>query len=149
MKIPVDIHIKSERCFPNNTSKNAPEHVDKEEFTISGTMKNTKNGFQIEYTEEDGGLITLVDTFGDSAMINRMGAYNTHMVFSREKVHFCNCDTGFISMQMRVRTKHLYNTLSMDGGKLDIDFNVEIAGNLAEKNRLILSVSPDKSIIKS
>jgi hypothetical protein len=37
----------------------------------------------------------------------------------------------------------------MDGGKLFVDYSVEIVGSLAEKNKLTLAVSPDASIIKS
>ncbi len=149
MKIPVDIHVRSERSFGGASPDNGEGHMDVEEFRISGTMKNTKKGYQIEYHEDNGALITTVDTFGESVAINRVGQYNSHMVFSEERAHLCICDTGFMQMQMRVRTKHLFNTLTFDGGKLDIDFTVEIAGNLAERNRLVMSISPDKSIIRS
>ncbi len=149
MKIPVDIHIRSERSFGDVSQKGGEPHIERDEYRISGTMKNTKKGYQIEYTEDNGALTTLVDTFGASVSINRVGAYNSHMVFSEERANFCICDTGFMQMQMRVRTNRLLNTLTLEGGKLDIDFAVEIAGNLAERNRLIMSVSPDKSIIRS
>lgn len=149
MKIPVDIYVRSERSFGDASPKDGEGHIEREEFRISGTMKNTKKGYQIEYSEDKGALITTVDTFGASVVINRVGAYNSHMVFSEDRAPLCICDTGFMQMQMRVRTKHLYNTLTLEGGKLDIDFTVEIAGNLAERNRLIMSVSPDKSIIRS
>ena len=65
------------------------------------------------------------------------------------KAHTCICDTGFFPLQMRIYTKKLSNSLSLDGGRLDIDYTVEIVGNLAEQNRLSVSVAPDKSIIKS
>lgn len=50
---------------------------------------------------------------------------------------------------MRINTKKLVNTLSMEGGSLSIDYTVEIVGNLAEKSHVTYSVSPDKSIIRS
>ncbi len=148
MKIPVDIYIQSERSF-GDVAPNGDAHVEREEVHVKGIMKNTKKGYEIEYTEDDGAIITIVSTFGDSVSINRGGAYCSHIVLSCERAHLCICDTDFMQMQMRVSAKHLLNTLTLQGGKLDIDFIIEIAGNLAERNRLIMSVSPDISIIRS
>lgn len=151
MKIPIDIHVRSERIC-NDLSRRGDENNRPEidDFTVSGSMKTKKGGFRIEYTEDDGTVTTLIDTYPDEMVsVNRIGPMNSHMVFADGKVHTCICNTGFFPLQMRVRTKRLINTLSLDGGKLDIDFTVEIVGNLAERNRLTVSVCPDKSILKS
>lgn len=149
MKIPIDIRVKSERITPNPL-KRGEEHPETEDFKVSGTLKKTKNGFRIEYNEENDTVTTTIDTFEDDTVsVNRIGPINTHMVFADGKSHTCICNTGFFPLQMRVRTKRLVNSLSMDGGKIDIDYTVEIVGNLAEKNKISFSVSPDVSIIKS
>ena len=151
MKIPVDIRVRSERILSDLTKRGSNnDHSDTDEFTVSGTMKTTKEGFRIEYSEENGEITTLIDTYRDSTVaINRLGPLNSHMVFADGKSHSCICDTGFFPIQMLVRTKRLENSLSLDGGKLNIDFSIEVAGNLAEQNKLSFSVSPDASIIKS
>ena len=149
MKIPIDIRVKSERIAPNPL-KRGEEIPETEDFKVSGTLKKTKNGFRIEYNEENDTVTTTIDTFEDDTVsVNRVGPINTHMVFADGKSHTCICNTGFFPLQMRVRTKRLVNSLSMDGGKIDIDYTVEIVGNLAEKNKISFSVSPDVSIIKS
>jgi len=149
MKIPIDIRVKSERIAPNPL-KRGEEIPETEDFKVSGTLKKTKNGFRIEYNEENDTITTTIDTFEDDTVsVNRVGPINTHMVFADGKSHTCICNTGFFPLQMRVRTKRLVNSLSMDGGKIDIDYTVEIVGNLAEKNKITFSVSPDVSIIKS
>lgn len=149
MKIPIDIRVKSERIAPNPL-KRGEEIPETEDFKVSGTLKKTKNGFRIEYNEENDTVTTTIDTFEDDTVsVNRIGPINTHMVFADGKSHTCICNTGFFPLQMRVRTKRLVNSLSMDGGKIDIDYTVEIVGNLAEKNKISFSVSPDVSIIKS
>ncbi len=149
MKIPIDIRVKSERIAPNPL-KRGEEIPETEDFKVSGTLKKTKNGFRIEYNEENDTVTTTIDTFEDDTVsVNRVGPINTHMVFADGKSHTCICNTGFFPLQMRVRTKRLVNSLSMDGGKIDIDYTVEIVGNLAEKNKITFSVSPDVSIIKS
>ena len=151
MKIPIDIHVRSERFSSDLAKRGIKADIpETDDFFISGTMKNTKSGLQIRYTEEDGAVTTLIDVFNDETVtVNRMGPMNSHMVFADGKAYTCICNTGFFPLQMRICTNKLENTLSMDGGKLDIDFTVEIVGNLAEKNRLTVSVCPDKSILKS
>lgn len=151
IKIPIDIHVRSERMLADVIHRGERgERAETDDFKVSGTMKKQKGGYHIEFTEEDGGIITTIDTYPDEmVMINRVGPLNSHMVFADGKAHTCICNTGMFPLQMRVRTKSLKNTLSMEGGKLDIDFTVEILGNLAERNRLSFSVSPDISIIRS
>ncbi len=147
MKIPIDIRVRSERTHPAVSQSGETSETD--DFTVAGTMKKTKGGFRIEFNEENS-VTTIIDTFEDSTVsVNRLGPINSHMVFADGKAHTCICNTGFFPLQMRVRTKKLENSLTMEGGKLDIDYTVEIVGNLAERNRLIFSVSPDKSIIRS
>lgn len=151
MKIPIDIHIHSERIGTEIIRRGSGEiHPETDDFTVSGTMRNTKNGLQIEYSEEDGAVITTIDVFKDGMIsINRTGGMNSHMVFAAGKAFLCIYNTGFFPMQIRVRTKSLENTISFEGGKLDIDYSVEIVGNLAEKNKLSFSVSPDAGILRS
>lgn len=151
MKIPIDIHVRSERVCTDLAHRGAGgEHPETDDFLVSGTIKKTKGGYRIEYTEEDDTVTTTIDTYPDEMVsVCRVGPVNSHMVFADGKAHMCICNTGFFPLQMRVRTKSLTNSISLEGGKLDIDYTVEIVGNLAEHNRLTFSISPDKSIIKS
>ena len=150
MKIPIDIWVRSERTCSDLTRRGGADHPETDDYRVRGTLKKTKPGYRTEFSEDNDSVITLIDTFEDNTVsVNRMGAVRSHMVFSDSRVHTCICDTGLFPLHMRVRTKSLDNTITMDGGKLDIDYSVEIVGNLAERNRLTFSVSPDKSIIKS
>lgn len=148
MKIPVDIRILRER-YPNDPKKqDIPE--DTESYFVSGSMKRTKGGYLIEFRESTQETFTTVDAYSDGTVsINRVGPMNTHMVFMDGRALTCICNTGFTPFQINVRTEQIDNTLTLDGGRLDIRYSVEIHGNLAEKSRLLLSVSPDSSIIRS
>ncbi len=149
MKIPIDIRVRVERLSADLTRR-GEERPEIDDFCVSGTMKKTKEGLRIEYTEDNTETTTTIDTFADQTVsVNRVGPINSHMVFADGKSHTCICNTGFFPVQMRIRTKSLDNSLSMDGGKLDIAYSVEIVGNLAERSHLTFSVSPDISIIKS
>lgn len=151
MKIPIDIRVQSERILNDlgrfGTKEPEPQRDD---YFVTGFMRKTKGGYRIEFREKEDDTTTTIDTFDDNTVaLNRSGEFHSHMVFADGKTHMCICETGYMPIQMRISTKKLDNTLSMQGGKLDIDYTVEIVGNLAEKNKLRFSVSPDKSIIRS
>ncbi|MBO5869133.1 MAG: DUF1934 domain-containing protein [Clostridia bacterium] len=149
MKIPIDIRVRVERISAD-LSRRGEERPEIEDFTVSGTMKKTKGGVRIEYTEDEHQTTTTIDTFEDEMVtINRVGPINSNMVFADGRSYTCIYNTGFLPIQMRIRTKSLDNSLTIDGGKLDIAYTVEIVGNLAERSHLTFSVSPDISIIKS
>lgn len=121
---------------------------------VTGFMKKTKEGLQVEYTElEENGMgqtVTTINTFGnDLVSVNRVGTMSSHMVFEKGKCHTCIYDTGVFPMQLRICTKELDNRLTIEGGKLNIDYSIEIVGNLAEQNKLSVSVYPDKDALIS
>ena len=151
MKIPIDIRVQSERVCNDLLRRGGPEpEPERDDYLAHGFMRKTKDGFRIEYVESDENVTTTIDTFADDTVaLNRTGPMHSHMVFADGKTHICICDTDYMPIQLRVNTKKLKNSLSLQGGKLDIDYTIEIVGNLAEKNKLTFSVSPDKSIIRS
>ncbi len=149
MKIPVDIRISNERINAASIMR-GEERGETEEIVVSGTMRNTRRGLCIEYTEQDNSVMTTINVFKDDTVaLNRIGPMRTHLIFTDGMAYDCIIGAGERQFQMRVRTKNLENTLTMDGGKLFVDYSVEIVGSLAEKNKLTLAVSPDASIIKS
>lgn len=156
MKIPINIQIETERIYSDLASRPGQElEPEKSSVFINGYMKKTRDGIQVEYKEnEDSGLgdtVTTISSFNDNrtVSVNRVGQISSHMVFEKGKSHTCIYDTGYFPMQLRICTKELSNNLTLQGGKIDIDYSVEIVGNLAEKNRMSLSVAPDSSIIIS
>lgn len=155
MKIPINIKIQSERIY-NDLSMRNGQAVEPEisYANVTGFMKKTKEGLQVEYTElEENGMgqtVTTINTFGnDLVSVNRVGTMSSHMVFEKGKCHTCIYDTGVFPMQLRICTKELDNRLTIEGGKLNIDYSIEIVGNLAEQNKLSVSVYPDKDALIS
>lgn len=157
MKIPINIKIDSERIYSDLGFKSGqePPAPETSSMRVNGFMKKTKQGIQVIYTENEessmGNTVTTISTLGDNHVIsvNRVGQLNSHMIFEEGKCHTCIYDTGYFPMQLRVCTKELTSNLSLQGGKINIDYSVEIVGNLAEQNKLSVSVSPDKSVIIS
>ena len=154
MKIPVNINIKTERL----TNGGAPFGADGTETELiesktSGVMKKSGDMLQLQYIENEdsgfGGTKTTVSLCGDLVSVNRSGVLKSHMIFEEGKIHNCIYDTGVFPMQLRINTKSLECDISELGGKLNIDYTVEIVGNVAEQSRLTLSVSPDNSVLTS
>jgi len=152
-KIPINIQIESERIYSDLGRGQAPE-PETSSFSINGFLKKTKQGLQVEYIEPEhsgmGDTVTTISTLGERVIsVNRVGNLSSHMVFEEGKCHTCIYDTGIFPMQLRVCTKQLQNSLTLQGGKINIDYSVEIVGNLAEKNKLSVSIYPDESVIIS
>ncbi len=154
MKIPINIEIDASRIYANIGPGEHPIEPESSKSKHSGFLTQTKQGLQLSYKENEeddmGDTTTTISTLGENVIsVNRVGMLNSHMVFEEGKCHTCVYDTGVFPMQLRVCTKELKNSLSPMGGKLDIDYSVEIVGSLAEQNRLSVSIYPDESIITS
>lgn len=147
MKIPVDINVKFERTdfsnLRNVADTPAPTVV---ESCYKGVMSVSKKALMLEYEEgtdfNGERLRTVVSSFGDVVSISRSGGFNSSFVFEEGKFCDCMCETGFMPMSLRVHTKRLVNGLSPDGGKLELNYTVEIVGNLAESSSFELSFAP-------
>ncbi|HOJ47750.1 MAG TPA: DUF1934 domain-containing protein [Bacillota bacterium] len=155
MKIPINIKIQSERIY-NDLGMRGGQAIEPEisYANVTGYMKKTKDGLQVEYTEAGengaGETVTTINTFGDNLVsVNRVGAMSSHMVFEKGKCHTCIYDTGVFPMQLRICTKELENRLTLEGGRLNINYSIEIVGNLAEQNKLTVSVYPNKEALTS
>lgn len=152
MKLPINIQINTVRKY-NDLSSPPSQELETEVYTqsVSGYMKKSRSGFTIEYIDNAGldNAMTTINTLGGLVSLNKNGIVNTHLIFEEGKSHTCICEGVNYPMQVCVNTRELSNSLTLQGGKLDIDYSLEIVGNLAETNRMTLSVAPDQSIITS
>lgn len=149
MKLPVEIQITNKKLSYRDMS--VPGDIpEPRESTGSyrGYMQVSGKRVSIDYSE-DGGDGEKLDTsviFKDGvALISRRGELNTNLVFSPGRSCDCMCDNGCRQMSLRVNTKRLSSDIGRLGGKLKIDYTVEIMGNLAEKNSICVSVCPSGS----
>lgn len=127
------------------------DEVTGEPETISyravGTCRNSRDGLKLEYKEPEltgmDGTVTTVTLLENGAVsVNRVGPINTHMIFEAGKMHACIYDTGYFPMQICIHTGRLENSMTVGGGCFDVEYNMEIGGKLASKNRLKLVVTP-------
>lgn len=147
MKIPVTVSIKTER------SSHDPMHVEKPRTevrtaTANGYLSRTREGLKCVFSEEDNETVTTVSSLGKNLVsVNKIGEYNSLMVFDSEKSYSCVYHNGHLPMQLKVSTRSLRNGLTEQGGKIDIDYTVEIVGNLAEHTKMSFSVLPQTGLV--
>ncbi len=147
MKIPVTVNIKTER------KTHDPLHLDKPRTeirtaTVNGYLSRTKKGLTCVFSEEESDTVTTVSSLGENLVsVNKIGYFNSLMVFDTKKSYSCIYHNGNMPMQLKVSTKSLRNGLTEQGGKIDIDYTVEIVGNLAEHTKMSFSVLPQSGLV--
>lgn len=120
-------------------------------YRAVGTCRLSRDGIRIEYEEPEltgmDGTVTTVTALETGAIsVNRVGPINTHMVFEEGKMHACIYDTGYFPVQIGIHTSKLQSSLSERGGCFDVEYNMEIGGRLASKNRMKVTVTPTKPL---
>lgn len=141
----VTIEITNYRFDVEN---NEPETIS---YRAVGTSRLSRDGVRIEYEEPeltgmDGTVTTVTVLHSGAVSVNRVGPINTHMVFEEGKMHACIYDTGYFPVQICIHTSKLQNSLSERGGCFDVEYNMEIGGRLASKNRMKIIVTPTKPL---
>ena len=106
--------------------------VEETETAYSGFLKITEGELNITYTEmSEGGKVVSDITVGeDFVRVRRVGAVESDMIFKEGAPHSSLYSIPPYSFDARVVTKKIRNSLTKDGGRLDIYYNMEIGGAL-------------------
>ena len=131
------------RMFPERDSAE-PEKM---QIKTEGAFTVTDDGkVQISYDETE-----LTGMKGSSTVVSfdmkepntvsmiRTGAVSTTLVFEKGKRHHCVYSTPYMPFEVCVRTLDVVNAL-VDGGKLSIDYIVEIRGARAERTKFSMRI---------
>lgn len=150
-KIPMNITIETHQTLQNPQGESVSESA---RTNAIGFLKKTRYGLELEYLEKElptiNGRVTTVSMLNDNIItVNRFGFMDAYMVFEEGKAHTCIYDAEPLPLQLNIRTNKLQNSISPQGGRLDIDYTVQIAGSTAEHSHISMSVSPHESIITS
>lgn len=149
MKLPVEITVTNRKLNYRDmvAAGDIPEPRESAQ-KYRGYMVIKGKRLSIDYDElfEDGeSASTSVMVEKGMALISRRGDINTNLVFRKGESCDCVCHNGYRNMNLRVNTKSLDSNLGPLGGKLNIDYTIEIMGNVAEKNSICVSVFPSDS----
>lgn len=131
----------------------ADQPADSSSFRIPGRCWKAKDGLKISYQEpkeaDVGDTTTTVTVLQSGAVsVNRVGFLNTGMIFERGVPHACIYDTGFFQFQVTIRTHALENSMTENGGCIDIDYSLDIGGQSEGRNHLKFIVTPAAPLIQ-
>lgn len=103
-------------------------------FTTDGYLTHGDNGYTVRFTEvqEGGEAHTNLYVTDGGVRLVKTGAINSEMVFSEGKDFNTLYRVGPYSFDMVVRTKRIRNSLSEDGGELQLIYSMNVGGQ--EKN---------------
>ncbi len=105
-----------------------------------------KNGVRyISYKEYEDGNPTISRTAvleiqDDKVITMTKSGSQTKLILEKGRRHNCLYDTGFVHLNMGVFTSDLKNELTDKGGKLKVNYTLDIDANLSSKNQLSIEV---------
>ncbi len=95
-----------------------------------GFLKVSDGEINISYTEttEGGKVVSDVTVSGELVRAKRVGAVESEIIFNPAEPHKSLYTVAPFSFDVTVVTKKIRNSLTKDGGRLDIYYNMEIGG---------------------
>lgn len=104
-----------------------------------------RNGhYYISYEESEltgmAGTRTTLKIENDTVRVIRTGLYPSELLFEQGKRHLSLYHTDYGDLSVVVSTQNIKNTLTDDGGDLDVKYAIEIAGSAMGVNHLCLNI---------
>ncbi len=84
----------------------------------------------VSFDPKEPGLVTMM----------RGGTVFTMLVFEAGRHHMCTYETPYSTFELGVYTRTLANTITEHGGKLTVDYAVELRGAGAQRTKLEMTV---------
>ncbi len=138
MKKDVIITIRGLNDFSDDEEKDSIELV------TSGRYYEKNGNFYVSYEESAltglGKTTTTLKVEKDRITVMRFGETQSHMVFEKGRKHLSYYDMGFGGLTVGVSTRSINNELGVHGGKLKIDYAMEINSAVASENAFYMDV---------
>ena len=136
------VSVKSRQVFGDMST-------DYIELIIPGSMESRDGGYCITYFETDpetsAETRTTVTTVPGVVTVVREGDIESEMIFEQGRKHIFHYDMSEGSMTMGVAAKRVNVALGEAGGRIDIDYAVEIENSVAYENRLRMKITRPQS----
>lgn len=140
MRDNVVISIKSRQI-----TDSGPDEI---ELVTAGRLMRTASGaLTVTYQETAltglEGTTTVVRLQGPRVTLLREGTVNSQMIFEEGRRHLSMYETPYGSLSIAVDTRILRSTMEESGGKLEIDYNLEVDNLLVGRTRFRMEVRQD------
>lgn len=122
--------------------RTADGDTDVTELTLPGLMRQTADGYEVRYRqEEDGCRIDTLMRMADGVMeVERRGDAKSLLRLQVGKRLESRYDTGYGSLPMAVDTHRLEWDLSETGGRIDMVYRMELGGSITADHELTVTV---------
>lgn len=120
------------------------------EVTTLGSYVKKGNSRYIVYKEYDtennnSAQTSVLKVEGDSKItLMRGGAGKTRLVLEKGKRHLCPYDTGYGCMMIGVFTSKVESELDDLGGKLEVNYTLDVNASLSSLNEILITVKEAK-----
>jgi len=136
-RLPVMLTIHSEQDIDTPQQDNM-------ELLTEGTMNFTPDGLTLTYQESAltgmEGTTTVVERSGSRVVLRRMGTVSSQMVFEQGRQHTSLYETPYGELSIDIQTGYLRNTVTENGGLLEIRYSISVEHASAGKNRFRMKV---------
>lgn len=134
----------------------APEYEGEDRDQISlvteGRLTQERDGYCLSYEETEvtgmEGTTTTFQIQGPRVTLMRTGKVCSQMVFEEGRRHLSLYATPYGNLEVGVSTSKLRSTISPTGGRLEIDYALELDHALAGRNAFRISVKEARPGLK-
>ncbi len=126
------------------------ESDDNIELVTQGKLGYAEGGLCLSYQESEltgmEGTTTVFHVEPDRITLLRIGSISSEMVFEQGKRHLSLYSTPYGNMEIGVMARKLNSTLDAEGGKIEIDYDIDINHMMAGKSLFRIDVRQSGAI---
>lgn len=114
------------------------------ELMTEGKLAVQDGALRLSYEESEltgmEGTTTVFQVEPEKVTLLRLGSVQSEMVFEEGRRHMSLYSTPYGNMEIGVRARRLNSTLELTGGRLEIDYDIEINHMLAGQSLFRIDV---------
>lgn len=118
------------------------------ELVTEGKLEDAEGALRLSYQESEltgmEGTTTVFHVEPERVTLLRMGNVSSEMVFEEGRRHMSLYSTPYGSMEVGILARKLRSTLDQNGGKLEINYDIEINHTLAGQSLFRIDVRESK-----
>ena len=123
------------------------------ELVTAGRLARDGTGYTLSYQESEltglDGTLTTIQVDGEQVTLMRVGEFNSQLVFQEGRRHLSMYNTPYGAMAIGVHTLHLLADLDGQGGRIEVDYTIEVDHAMAGRNVFRISVKEAETGLES
>ena len=123
------------------------------ELVTEGRLARDGESYTLSYQESEltglEGTLTTIQVDGEQVTLMRVGEFNSQLVFQEGRRHLSMYNTPYGAMAIGVHTLHLLADLDGQGGRIEVDYTIEVDHAMAGRNVFRISVKEAETGLES